>query len=69
MWGEQINMVLDAGEDCRNHRYDSSGCNGKWALRPDFHLRPPQSHEAVVWWLAQFVTYHIRGQRRISLSD
>jgi len=38
----------------------------EWVLRPDFHLRPPQSHKAVVWWLAQLVTYQIRGQRSIS---
>ena len=39
------------------------------ALRPDFHIRPPQRHKAIMWMLAHLVDYHIQGQRRISLLD
>jgi len=41
----------------------------EWAVRPDFHIRPPQMHKAIMWMLAHLVDYHIQGQRRISLLD
>ena len=41
----------------------------EWALHPDFHIRPPQRHKAIMWILAHLVDYHIQGQRRISLLD
>jgi hypothetical protein len=39
-----------------------------WCLRPQFLLRPPQRHKAILWILAHFVSYRMQ-QRHLSLID
>ena len=49
-------------------RTDQRYIPNDWTTRPQFHLWPPQRHNATVWTLAHLVWY-ITNEHRLSLTD
>jgi hypothetical protein len=50
-------------------RTDQTQIPQEWILRPDFHIRPPRRHGAVLWILAHMVWFRMQERRAPSAQD
>jgi hypothetical protein len=60
-------VVAQSAEILR-YKPEGHGFSSEWTTRPEFHLWPPQRHNATAWTLAHLVRY-ITNEHRLSLTD